>query len=502
LAAGSRPLGPGHLLAAAEVAHEDGPWERPDDFRKENVVLRYTAWNENGRFSLMSTAYHGTWNATDQIPRRALDRGLLSRFGSLDRSDGGRSQRYTLQGDWEREQESVLDKISAYAFYYDLNLFSNFTFFLDDPVHGDQFEQEDKRFVSGVQASREWSHALRDVEMSEKIGLQARNDVIRNGLFHTENRVRLSTTREDNIIETSASPYWENRTHWREKLRSVAGLRWDYFNFHVRSDNPANSGSRGVWLVSPKAGLVFGPWVYTEYFVNVGQGFHSNDARGVTTTIDPKSGAPVSPVTPLVPVKGAEVGARTWAVAHLQSSLALWILDSASELVFSGDAGTTEPNRASRRYGVEWRNEFTPSRSLRLDATVALSHARFTEDDTAGNFIPGSLETMASAGIAVHDLDGWGGEVRLRYFGPRPLIEDNSVRSKASALVNMRVERTLTSNVTLAVDVLNAFDEAANDIEYFYASRLANEPPGASTDDVHLHPAEPRQFRVSLIARF
>jgi outer membrane receptor protein involved in Fe transport len=241
---------------------------------------------------------------------------------------------------------------------------------------------------------------------------------------------------------------------------------------------------------------VLGPWSDVEYFLNYGYGFHSNDARGATITVDPATGSPAARVTPLVRAKGGEIGLRAAPLRAVQTSLALWRLDIDSELLFVGDAGTTEPSRPSRREGVEWASYFKPTRNVTADFDVTLSRARFKGEDPAGNFIPGATSRTASGGIAYAEGQ-WSGGLRLRYFGPRPLVEDNSRRSGSSTLMNAKIGYAATKQVKLGIEVLNLFDRKVDDIAYFYASRLQGEP-SAGVADKHFHPAEPRSLRVSL----
>jgi outer membrane receptor protein involved in Fe transport len=303
------------------------------------------------------------------------------------------------------------------------------------------------------------------------------------------------------VRETSIAFYGENEAQWLPWLRSVAGLRGDRFGFKVSSSIAENSGNRNAGIVSPKLSLVFGPWRKTEYFVNYGYGFHSNDARGTTATVAAKTREPLAPVTPLVRSKGGELGLRTEIVPGLQSSLALWQLRLGSELVFVGDAGETEPSRASRRHGIEWNNHYRATSWLLLDADFAISRARFTDDDPVGRFIPGSIDKVVSVGATVADGGPWFGQVQLRYFGPRPLVEDDSVRSKATTLTYLRVGYKITPSVKVAIDVFNLFDRKASDIDYFYTSRLQGEP-AAGVDGIHFHPVEPRRIRASISASF
>ena len=502
LLAASPKVGGGRLLGAIEVEHNDGPWARPDDYRKVNGVVRYSGGDAVNGYSITGMGYRATWNSTDQVPERAIASGLIGRLDGIDGSDGGDSYRYSGSLEWQRSRNDASTKMTAYGIGYDLNLFSDFTYFLDDPVNGDQFHQADHRFVLGGTIShRQIGHWL-DRDVQNTFGVQIRNDDITNvGLSHTEARQLLHTIREDAVVETSAAGYAQNETAWSPWLRTIAGIRVDGYRFDVDSSDAANSGTRNAGIVSPKGGVVIGPFNRTEFYVNGGFGFHSNDARGTTISRDPSTGEPVDPVTPLVRAKGAEVGVRTVAVPHLQTSVALWTMSLASELVFSGDAGTTEPSRPSHRYGIEIANYYTPRPWMMLDGDIAWSSAHFTDVDPVGEFIPGSVATVVSAGMTVDSLHHLFGSVRLRYFGPRPLIEDNAVRSNATSLVNVEGGYKFSKSAKLLVDVFNLFDAKASDVEYYYVSRLPGEPPGG-INDIHLHPTLPRTARVTLVVGF
>ncbi len=284
----------------------------------------------------------------------------------------------------------------------------------------------------------------------------------------------------------------------------------------MTSSTAANSGKKNDAIGSPKLALVFGPWAQTEYYVNAGYGFHSNDARGATISVNPDprpgtrpactgavgdcTGDPISAVHPLVRAKGYEVGVRSARISGLQTALTLWRLDLDSELIFVGDAGTTSASRPSRRQGVEWANYWTPNERLLVDGDVSISSARYTDADPAGSHIPGAIEQAASIGVSSRHSEPWSAGMRLRYFGPRPLIEDNSVRSRSSTLVNMLVGYRFSKPVQVSMEILNLFDKQVSDIDYYYASRLPGE--AAPVNDVHTHPAEPRTVRVTLKLTF
>jgi TonB-dependent receptor-like protein/carboxypeptidase family protein len=502
LVAASPAVERGRLLAAFELQHNDGPWVNPDDYRKVNGVVRYSRGDSVNGLSITGMAYRGTWNSTDQVPRRAIDGGLIDRFGALDTSDGGDTYRYSGTGEWQRTRGSAVTKVTAYGIGYDLNLFSNTTFFLDDPDAGDQFQQADHRFIAGGKVTCKRLGRWLDRDTQNSIGVQLRNDNITNvGLYHTKQQQRLGTTRQDAVVQTSVAGFCQNETEWTSRLRTTAGIRVDGYRFDVDSIDPANSGTEFAGLVSPKGGAVIGPFHGTELYANAGLGFHSNDARGAIITRHPATGDPANRVTPLARASGAEVGIRTVAIPHLQSSLAVWSLGLESELVFLGDAGTTETGRASHRYGYEWANYFTPRPWLIFDADVSWSHSRFTDEEPVGDRIPGSIETAISAGATVDAVHNVFASVRARCFGPRPLVEDDSVRSRATALINLEAGYKFSSRVRLSLDVFNLLDAEDSDIDYFYTSRLPGEP-AAGIDDIHLHPTLPRMARVALTVGF
>ncbi|MDB5840598.1 MAG: hypothetical protein JWQ23_2550 [Herminiimonas sp.] len=502
LLADSPGFGTGRLLYALELFHNDGPFTQPDDYRRFNGVLRYSEGNAGNGFNVTAMAYRGKWNATDQIPARAVDAGLISRFDAIDPTDGGVAHRYSLSSQWRRTTGAGSSHVNAYVIHNKLDLYSNFTYFNDDPVNGDQFNQRDRRVTAGINLGHTWSAPWLGRESENTIGLQFQNDNIYNGLSNTAARRRLSTTREDHIVESSVGVYFENTTRWAEKFRTVAGLREDFYRFNVRSDSPVNSGRATDSIASPKLNLIFGPWAKTEYYVNAGSGFHSNDARGTTITIDPKTGDPADRVTPLVRSKGFEVGTRTEILPGLQSSFSVYQLDFDSELIFVGDAGTTEAGRPSRRVGFEFNNYYKPFDWLTIDADLAFARARFSNADPLGNRIPGAVEGVASIALAVDNLGPYFGALQLRYFGPRPLVEDNSRRSRGTSTLNGRIGYRISPKMRIELEGFNLTNRKDSAIDYFYASRLSGEPPGVATDDRHFHPIESRSFRVTLTANF
>jgi len=505
LLADSPMVGNGNLLYALEVYHNDGPWTNPDDYRKFNGMLRYAEGAPQDGFNLTAMAYQGKWNATNQIPQRALDLGVINRFDSLDPSDGGDSSRYSLSGAWGKTGQNTATSVNAYVIRSRLNLWSNFTF-LDGFNNSAQLEQVDSRTTTGINAKHTWLGKWGSYEVENTVGFQSRNDNIGAGLFNSAQRVRVATIRDDHVVETSGALYYQNSLRWNDWLRSVAGLRADYYRANVSSDNPLNSGVANDHMISPKLSLILGPWAKTEFYLNWGRGFRSNDARGATISVDPAN--PANPATReplLVRTDGYEAGFRTAIVPHLKSSFTVFVLDAQSELLFQGNAGTTQDTgRPSRRVGFEFSNLYTPNSWLILDADVAFTRARFTDSDPTGvgAYVPEAIEGVATFTAAVNNLGPYYGSLRMRYFGPRALIEDNTVRSNSTTLVSARVGYKFDKKLRFQLDVFNLLNREAQQIAYYYPSRfLTTDPPGG-VNSINVHPVEPRSFRIAATMNF
>ena len=481
------------LLGTFEVMRNDGPWTLKEELKRHNGVVTWSGGTQAQGWSLTGMGYDAKWRSTDQVPQRLIDAGSFNgqpfgRFDAIDLSDGGETSRTSVSGEWHRNIDGQVTRVQAYAMRYKLQLFSNFTYFTD-LVDGDQFLQKDDRKVFGLRASHGFGHKLGGLDARSEFGLQLRHDRIRVGLFDTAARTIVGTTRDDDVRETLAGVYGQTSVEFTPVLRGVFGLRADQVRNTVNSlATPANSGKARDSLTSPKLSLIAGPFAKTEFFFNAGRGFHTNDARGTTDA--------AAPTPPLVKATGVEIGARTEAVRGLQSSLALWTLESDSELVYVGDAGNTEASAASKRRGVEFNNRWVPVPWFLFDADFAWTHARFDN----GERIPNSIDRVASVAATLRDLGPWSASLQLRYLGPGPLIEDNSVRSYSSVLTNLRVSRKLGSNAEVTLDVFNLFDRKVNDIQYFYESQLPTE--GTPVADRHVHPAEPRTARLTLQVRF
>ncbi len=582
----SRKLGKGNLLYGGEAYHDGGPWVHPDNYYKFNGLMTYSQGRDDNGFSITARGYAGTrWNSSDQIPYTAIP--IVGFFGALNPEDGGHTHRYSLQGEWHHRGANSETKIMAYGFYYDLNLFSDFTYYLVDPYKGDQFEQQDRRWVAGFDARHtifgEWFG--RKVETT--FGMQLRNDWIHNGLFRTEDRVRTSKTYytanyqgdcdangdcstldqvavlpedtdQNKFTETIASPWVSSKIQWASKFRSILAVRGDYgkgivtdftnptnpsypFDPYPANFNPNTHQSIAKFLPSPKASLIFGPWANTELYVQGGFSYHTNDVRGSTQLYEPvspdypyyNSPTPV-PVPFLAQTKGAEVGVRTSAVPHLQSTVEIWYLHSNSELLQDGDTGGTTPSTAAEQplrhrswqllhasgtLGSSMRTLRTPApflpkttqtiqrftRTHRVTqqlcaknsncfgliptgstpsgvvtpATVSYGDSGFLQNQY-GKEVPEAVRWVVSAGATLKDLRGFSSSLRLRYFGPRPLTSDAIYTSPSTTLVNFEASYKFNKNWSLVGEVLNVFNRRDHDVDYAYVSQIIRRPPGWS----------------------
>ncbi|MEQ8289341.1 MAG: TonB-dependent receptor [Gammaproteobacteria bacterium] len=483
------------LLLGFESHLYDGPWEDiEEDVEKFNGLIRLTNTVAGGDLSLTLMAYDNNWNSADQIPQRAIDNNLISELGSLDTTVGGESQRYSISSQWQKSAWTF----NAYVIQSELYLFSNFTYFLDDPVNGDQFEQVDERSIYGANINHYAITHIADRDISYYYGLQLRYDDIDNVALHrTRARQRLSTVRQDSVNEYSIGLFLETEIPLTAKLTSTLGIRYDHLFVDVDSNNPANSGNDDDSMVNFKAGLRYTINDNWETYFNAGQSFHSNDARGSTISIDPGTGNPTDSVDLLVRGEGIETGLRFYDSEHFNISFALWLLELDSELLFVGDAGNTEASRASRRWGAELATYYWFTEQFSFDFELAWTESRFREDATdEGNHIDGSLPMVLSTGFTWEPIQNWSTTLRLRHFSERTLDSFNRVQSKPLTVINMGIDY-MHKQWQLGLDILNLFDSEDHDIDYFYTSRLQGETI-SGVEENHFHPIEPRTIRFQV----
>jgi hypothetical protein len=503
LAAASPEVAGGNVLAAFEFLREDGPWVIPNDHNKYNGVLRYSRGDSRNGLSFTFLGFSNEWHSTDQVPQRAIDSGLIERFGHIEATDRGKTYRYSVAGDWQRSGSDRSTRVTAFVQRYGLQLLHNFTYFLNDPVNGDQFEQYEQRWTTGAKVNHRWLGHVADRDAENTIGVEFRNDSVGGplGLHLTSLGTRLSPVRTDDVDQVSVGMFGETKIDWTHTFRTSFGLRGDIYRWDVAADSPLNSGSKVAGILNPKLTAIFGPWNGTELYANWGMGFHSNSGLGVMLQVDPVTGDPAESASPFARAHGAEFGFRTVAIRGLQTTATVWYLGFDSELIYVGDSGTTEIGSPTRRFGVEITNYFHPHPWTTIDFDVSFSRARFRDVPSGEQFVPGALNRVLAGGLVVEPPEGVQtgpvGSIRLRHFGPRSLIEDNSVRSKSTSLVNGEIGFKFSQKARIVVEAYNLFNAKVSDIDYFFTSRLPTEPP-EGVDDIHLHAALPRQARVTL----
>ena len=499
LGKGSSAAGKGNMLLAAELQQYNGPWtDVEENVDKVNLLARYSQNVGAGQLALTMMAYDNSWNSADQIPQRAVVQGLIDSFGSLDTDLGGNSSRYSLSASWYSDAWQW----NAYAIQAKMDLWSNFTYFLNDPVNGDQFEQVDDRWIYGGELSHHWHHQVGEFAVEHVAGIQLRyDDIAEVGLYNTAKRQRLSSVRSDAVEQSSVALFSQTTLQLNSDWSAHLGIRYDYVDADVASDLALNGGSVSDGIASLKTGLSYQFAANWQAYINAGQGFHSNDARGATTTVDPVSGDSVAPVNLLVRSNGAELGLRFFDYSALNASIALWYLEMDSELLYVGDAGTNEPSRASRRFGVEVAAYYWFNSNWSIDTELALTRSRFSQSSPEeGDYVDGALPVVASLGVIYKADSPWQLSLRLRHFGKRTLDSYNRQRSGTSTVLNGGYQYQW-QNWQLGFELLNLLDSNDSDIDYFYASRLTDEP-AEGLEDRHSHPMEPRSARLTIRYQF
>ena len=494
-AAGSWNIGDGTLLVAATHEGGDGPFDLPADLDKNVVYVKYSQPLGDAKLRLGFIGYQNEWTASDQIPLRAVQAGDISRFGAIDPTNGGVSKRYIASAGLDWDGASLL----GYVQKSELNLFHNFTYFTA-PVLGDQVEQVEDRLAAGLRARMSRDFDLLGMKATSRIGADTHFDWLdETGLYRTTARVRTSAVASDKVDVMSADVWGDLTLHWTDRLRTTFGLRADYIDGEVEGLVPANAGSDSGVQWSPKFNIAYTLTDDLEIYAGYGLGFHTNNIVGVVQTQDPVTGDPVDPATLFAESKGGEVGLRWEPNDTFNLSAAVFALDFDSELIYLGDSGVSEPSDPTRRRGLEVAAFWNPVDWLAFDASYAYSHSRFKDAPSGLDRVPNTVEGVAAAGVTWLPGDGWEGSLRVRYLGPGPLIEDNSVRAPSTTLVNAGISKTF-GQFEIGLDILNLFDAEDYDMVYFYESQLPGE--AAPVEDIHFHPVHPQTAVLSLKATY
>ena len=495
--ANSFNFGEGTLLYAIEHQQTNGFFELEQDVRKFNGLAKYTGDIAGVPSRITFSAYDSEWVSTNQIPQRAVSSRLIDRFGFIDADLGGESYRYSLTGTFELDNWDL----NLYASSYRMSLINNPTYLLNDPVNGDEFEQEDERRLFGGALRYEVETELFGLPVKRSFGTDVRyDDVNELNLFSTLSRRRVGSIREDEAEEFSIGVFAEMQFSVTDALRATLGVRVDHYDFEVDALRPQNSGSDNDSLWQPNIGLAQRLNENVELYANYGHGFHSNDVRAALNTVDPVTGNLTESLDVLVEGKGGEIGFRYDSLEGFNISLAYYTLNLDSELVFVGDAGTTEPGDPSRRKGIEITSFWEINDRLVFDIAGARSDGYFQGLPSTENAIPDAHDIVFGAGLTYSGLgNGWTSSLRVRHFGDAALTTDEEIRKDSSTLIHFGLSYE-QDTWEIGIDVLNLLDRESDDIAYWFESQLPHEPAGV--EDIHFHPANPRAIRVLLKYKF
>jgi hypothetical protein len=482
---GSVGIGEADLLLLGQWKEYDGPWALPEAMRSFSGLAKLSAATGLGKLSASLSVYRARWRPTEQIPERAIGTLLPDRFGTLDPSLSGRTDRQVLTVSIKGDDL----RATLWAQRYDWSLFSNFTYFLDDPVNGDQLRQHETMWGLGGKVER-------DVRLAQGLTLTAgaefrHDDIGSVGLDQSTAGVVRAVRSDFAVRESSAAIYGELVWKPSPLVQLQAALRSDGYRFRVRAKSGAAwSGDRDAGLVTTKFGASINPAPGLAFYGNIGEGFHSNDARGVT--------APSSPAPALVRGRFIEGGLR-YEAGNLVLTANHWWSRIGSELIYVGDSGAVEPSGAGKRRGYELTLFWRPAPWMAVDAVWTGAKSRFSDLPTGANRIPGALESSGELGLSVN-RQRWNAALRVRRLGPHALTEDNRERGKPTTLVNLRLGLE-AGRWELFADLLNLLNSRGHDVEYIYATRLPGEPP-EGVEGRNSRTVEPRQLRLGVRARW
>jgi outer membrane receptor protein involved in Fe transport len=512
------------LVGGLYYGHVDGPFDHPDNFRKLAGELRYSHGDAAEGYSLTALYYKGDGNFTTDQPLRAIQQGLISRFGTLDPTDGSSSERLSLSGHLGAAGEAWKVSVSVYAIHARMTLWNDFTHLLDDPLRGDQEAQHETRDTVGGQGALVLYQTFGTIENDLTLGLQARADRAYVDRRHTQARRVLDycevqqpdgpampipatngACTADLVHLLDLGPYVEDTTRWTPWLRTIVGLREEYYQARDHSLISGFSGSGHQSLLQPKASIVLGPFHQTELYVSAGRGFHSDDVRGVLGTV-PLVGVPglAGKTAFLAPATGEEVGLRTSIIPKLAVQIAVFQEDFQSELTYNADVGQDEASAPSRRQGIEISGEYRPIPWLELNADLAFSKARYRADAATlasfglgGRFIADAPAFIGSFGVLVDNLGPWFGGLQWRRLGKYPISDGEEFpQDRGYSEVNLDVGYRFNPHLKAQLTVFNLTNTRADSAAYFYAARLHGEP-AEGINDVQVHPLEP----ISAVAK-
>lgn len=479
------------FYVASEYFNTKGYFESPQDFHRFNVMGKYNGWWGNQtQFTATVSAFGSRWNASGQIPERAVRQGQISRFGSIDDTEGGYSSRTNfgiriarlLKNNWNTQHQ-------LYFSHYRFNLFSNFTFFLNDPVHGDQIQQRETRNLLGYTGSfsKTWLAGHKQAMSVLAAGFR-HDDIFNSELAHTQQREFLASLQLGNIKESNLFLYNTHNITLSNEWEINAAFRFDFFRFGYLNKLAAGGGYsfRERFLFSPKFGITHSPSSRMKIYLQSGMGFHSNDSR-VILNRDAERVVPK--------VYGADLVMifKPWKSLLLKS--AVWYLYSEQEFVYVGDEGVVEPGGRTTRTGADVSVRYQFTAHLFGDIDFNYSHARSVDEPKGENYIPLAPVFTSAGGLTLKMKNGISGSVRCRYLGARPATEDNSVRTESSFITDILLSYSL-KNFEFVLSAENLFNQAHKEAQFYTESRLYNEP--APVSEIHYTPGSPRYIKSGI----
>ncbi|REE24850.1 outer membrane receptor protein involved in Fe transport [Winogradskyella pacifica] len=484
-----------NAYVALEYINTDGPFESPQNFNRLNLFGKYVMFSpENDKLTLTASHFTSRWDASGQIPQREIDNGNISRFGAIDDTEGGQTERTNLNVTFDKYIDDHTS-LSANAFYshYAFELYSNFTFFLEDPINGDQIYQKEDRNIFGANTAITHTTFLGDTELTLTSGIGLRHDISDDvELSRTLNR---STTLENiqlgDINQTNIDAF-VNAEFEFGKFKVAPALRLDYFKFMYNDALQSNyqTLAETKTIVSPKLNFYYNAQDNLQLYLKSGLGFHSNDTRVVVAN----GGEDILPRS-----YGADLGSVWKPFPKLVVNSALWYLFLEQEFVYVGDAGIVEPSGKTRRFGLDLGLRYQLTDWLFLDTDATLTNARSVDDPDGENYIPLAPDFTLIGGLSVDDLNGFSGGLRFRYLDDRAANEDNSIVAEGYMVTDFNVNYKL-NNITLGFAIENLFDVDWNETQFATESRLQNE--AQSVEEIHFTPGTPFFLKGTVSYRF
>jgi len=481
-----------NFYVAGEYRYTDSYFNRSQHFNRLNFFSKYSGILNNGSFLQFSAStFHSIWDASGQIPQRAIDEGSINRYGSIDPTEGGKTGRTNVTLVHQLPFKNGYFKNQLYYSRYDFNLYSNFTFYLNDSLNGDQIQQGDHRNIFGYNSVLQLNGKLGQKNLTSQFGAGARYDNSIINLSHTIQRELLNDYVKGKLNQLNAWIYTDENLDLTKHLKLNTGVRLDVYNFDFNNQTyDTASGQVVKALASPKLNLFYTFNNQAQFFIRSGFGFHSNDARAVVVGRLNNT---------LARALGYETGTTFKPFKKMMVNIALWALHLQSELVYVGDEGIVEAAGRTQRYGIDFGFRYQIWNNWFVDADVNYNHGRLIDEPNDANRIPLAPVFTSIGGISYKKTNGLNGSIRYRYMGNRPAVEDNSIVAKGYTLVDAVINYTL-KKYQLGITIENVLNTQWEEAQFATQSRLQHEP--APVTEIHYTPGTPLAIKGSVTVFF